>query len=133
MSEDYKLSDIELQEIATKMPPDIVALSNKYPIEVLNAAEFLETPPLPDNYTPKIVEIYYANTESPGVFIKEGKLENYVIREPDKDRNLIAVMLDYEWTYIQIEGKVILNRLGGVILPDVLIDPKTLIHSDLAG
>ncbi|WP_237088475.1 hypothetical protein [Nostoc sp. PCC 7120 = FACHB-418] len=41
------------------------------------------------------------------------------------------MQIDDQWAYIQIEGQEILNRLGGVILPDVVIEPTALLNSVL--
>lgn len=35
--------------------------------------------------------------------------------------------------YVQIEGKVIFNRLGGAVLPKVAINLELMLHSILDG
>ncbi len=131
---DFKLTDSELWEIAAKFPPDVIALCSKYPIDILNASDSFDNPPLQHNYIPKLIEIYYEQTLSPQVFIMDGILEDYhlLLSERQKDYNSISVMIDHDWAYIEVEGKILLNRLGGVILPDVIIEPAKLISSVLS-
>jgi hypothetical protein len=128
----FQLSDYELEKIA-KLPPEIAALAKNYPSDIFNAAEFWNEPPFPDNYIPELVEIYYGDTDSPDVFIMNGKLEDYRVHNIDDNAQSIAVQIDDQWAYIQIEGKEILNRLGGVVLPDVIVDPSMLLNSVSRG
>ncbi len=131
--EQRQLTFAELGKITAKFPQEIVNICDKYSIAVLNALEFLETPPLPNGYIPSVIEIYYADTFGPQVFILDGKLQEYVsIEEIQKDHNSISVLIDYDWAYIQIENRVILDRLGGVIMPEVLVNPEILIYSVLS-
>ncbi|MBD2303437.1 hypothetical protein [Nostoc sp. FACHB-190] len=123
-------SDYELQ-LLSKLPLDIALLANNYRADILNAAEFWDEPPFPENYVPELVEIYYGDADSPHVFIRKGKLEDYSLIDSDANAKSIAVQIDHQWAYIQIEGQEILNRLGGVVLPEVIIDPIALTNSAL--
>ncbi|MBD2438854.1 hypothetical protein [Nostoc sp. FACHB-110] len=125
-----EFSDYELQ-LLSKLPLDIALLANNYRIDILNAAEFWDEPPFPENYVPELVEIYYEDAESPHVFIRNGKLEDYTLIASETNAKSIAVQIDHQWAYIQIEGQEILNRLGGVVLPEVIVDLPTLTNSAL--
>lgn len=130
---DFPLSDYERQ-IISKLPPDIAALADKYPSDIFNAAEYYECPPFPDGYIPHSIEIYYQeDADNSNVFIVDGILKDYKIDNLDEKSQFIGVQIDDEWGYIQIEGKEILNRLGSVILPDVILQPTVLINSVLKG
>lgn len=122
------LSEYELQ-LLSKMPLDIASLVNNYRTEILNAAEFWGEPPFPENHVPQFIEIYYGDAESPHIFIVNGELKDYNVTNLPDNTKSISVLIDDQWAYIQIEGDVILNRLGGVVLPDVLVSPSTLINS----
>lgn len=122
------LSEYELQ-LLTKLPLDIVALVNNYRTDVINAAEFWNEPPFPENHIPEFIEIYYGDAESPHIFIMNGEIKDYKVSNLPDNTKSISVLIDDQWAYIQIEGKEILNRLGGVVLPDVLVSPSTLINS----
>ncbi len=51
----------------------------------------------------------------------------------DDNTPSVAVQIDDQWAYIQIEGREILNRLGGVVLPDVIVKPSLLLNSVFKG
>lgn len=122
------LSEYELQ-LLSNLPLDIVALVNNYHTEIINAADFWDEPPFPDNHVPEIIEIYYSDAESPHIFIVNGELKDYKVTNLLDNTKSISVLIDDQWAYIQIEENVILNRLEGVVLPDVLVSPSTLINS----
>ncbi|GAX39001.1 hypothetical protein [Nodularia sp. NIES-3585] len=122
-------SAYDLKQIA-KLPPAIAALAEKYPSDILNAAEVWDEPPFPENHIPEIIEIYYGETEVSDVLIINGEIKDFRVRDVD-DNTPISVLIDDQHTYLQIEGKEIMNRLGGVILPELFIDPTTLIKSVL--
>ncbi|WP_375491816.1 hypothetical protein [uncultured Nostoc sp.] len=122
------LSEYELQ-LLSKLPLDIASLVNNYRTDILNAAEFWGEPPFPENHVAKFIEIYYDDAESPHIFIVNGELKDYNVTNLPDNTKSISVLIDDQWAYIQIEGDVILNRLGGVVLPDVLVSPSTLINS----
>lgn len=122
------LSEYELQ-LLTKLPLDIVALVNNYRTDVINAAEFWNEPPFPESHIPEFIEIYYGDAESPHIFIMNGEIKDYKVSNLPDNTKSISVLIDDQWAYIQIEGQEILNRLGGVVLPDVLVSPSTLINS----
>jgi hypothetical protein len=121
------LSEYEWQ-LLTKLPLDVAALVDNYHTDIINAAEFWNEPPFAENYIPEFIEIYYGDAESPHIFIVNGELKDYDVNLLDNTKS-ISVLVDDQWAYIQIEGQVILNRLGGVVLPDVLVSPSTLINS----
>ncbi|MBD2531904.1 hypothetical protein H6G97_20875 [Nostoc flagelliforme FACHB-838] len=127
-----QFSAYELEQLA-KLPSEIAALANKYRVDIVNAGEFWDQPPFPDNYIPELVEIYYGYTDSPDVFIRNGVLEDYRVRNLDDNTPSVAVQIDDQWAYIQIEGREILNRLGGVVLPDVIVKPSLLLNSVFKG
>lgn len=122
------LSEYEWQ-LLSKLPLDIAALVNNYRIDIINAAEFWDEPPFPVNHVPEFIEIYYGDAESPHIFIVNGELKDYNVSNLPDNTQSISVLIDDQWAYIQIESNVILNRLGGVALPDVLVSPSTLINS----
>lgn len=122
------LSEYEWQ-LLSKLPLDIAALVNNYRTDIINAAEFWDEPPFPDNHVPEFIEIYYGDAESPHIFIVNGELQDYNVTNLPNNTKSISVLIDDQWAYIQIEATIILNRLGGVVLPDVLVSPSSLINS----
>jgi hypothetical protein len=122
------MKDLSEYELLTRLPLDVAALVDNYHTDIINAAEFWNEPPFAENYIPEFIEIYYGDAESPHIFIVNGELKDYDVNLLDNTKS-ISVLVDDQWAYIQIEGQVILNRLGGVVLPDVLVSPSTLINS----
>ncbi|MFN6572021.1 hypothetical protein [Dendronalium sp. ChiSLP03b] len=131
---DFPLSDYQLQVIS-KLPLEIAALADKYPSDIFNAAEYCDRPPFPDGYIPHFIEIYYReDADNSDVLIIDGVIKDYKISDEAHTKDqFIGMQIDDEWAYIQIEGRVILNRLGGLILPNVLADSATLINSVMRG
>lgn len=123
-------SNYELKALS-KLPLDIAALANNdvNRVSIINAADYWDEPPFPENYIPEFIEIYYEDADSPHIFIVNGQLKDYNVANLPDTTNTLSVLIDDQWAYIQIEGNVILNRLGGVVLPDVLVSPSSLINS----
>ncbi|MBD2503899.1 hypothetical protein [Anabaena azotica] len=117
--------------LLSKLPLDIVALAGKYRTDILNAAEFCDEPPFENGYVPELIEIYYGDAESSHVFVKDGILQEYNLIDLDSNSKSISVQIDSQWAYIEIEGQVILDRLGGVKLPEVIVNPAALTKSAL--
>lgn len=117
--------------LLSKLPLDVVALAGKYRTDILNAGEFFDEPPFEDGYVPELIEIYYGDAESSHVFVKDGILQEYNLIDLDSNSKSISVQIDSQWAYIEIEGQVILDRLGGVKLPEVIVNPAALTKSAL--
>jgi uncharacterized coiled-coil protein SlyX len=81
--------------------------------------EFWNEPSFNDNYIPKVIEIYYGYSD--------GELKDYHLVNLDKSTSLIMVKVDGQLAYIQFEHKEVLNRLDGIIFPNVIINHSKLI------
>ncbi|MEA5566643.1 hypothetical protein [Anabaena sp. UHCC 0399] len=116
-----------LNEIA-KLPPDIAALAHKYPREMMSVIYAWDEEPFPEGYIPHNIEIYYALPGEVNVRIVDGVLRKYNVPEFEGNPHYVSVFLDGDVAYIEIEGQEVLNKLGGATLPQVTIDPSTLIE-----
>lgn len=125
-----KFSEYELEQIS-KLPKDIAVLADKYKIDIVNAGEVWGEPAFYSGYNPRAIEIYYGSEKEPSISTLDGKLDEYNVSEPDDKSKSLAVMFDGQWGYIQVEGKVIIDRLGGIIFPEIIVEPSTLIQSIL--
>lgn len=123
----YQLNDYDRQEIA-KLPPDIAALADKYPCEIVNVVDSWDDEPFPDNYIPQYVEIYSDAGEQTSLCILDGVLTDYVPALLSINTSTVQVIIDGKFTYIEIEGRVIINHLGGVVLPELAINPSELLQ-----
>ncbi|SRR5579883_560170 len=124
----YPFSDYELRKIE-QLPEEIADLAQKYPIDIVNVAESLEEPPFPENYIPEIIEVYYGDSEVSDILVVQGEIRSFTTRELEENEAVIAVHIDGKWVYIEIEGKELINKLDGIVLPSVIADVPTLAQS----
>jgi hypothetical protein len=77
---------------------------------------------------PQHVAIYYADYAlGPDISIHGSEIFSFKLPESDRAQaDVIQVEIDGQWAFIQVQGIVILNRLGGAKLPDVLLDLSRL-------
>lgn len=131
----YELEPAQIAEIDSKLPPQFAALKDKYPLTIANVAEFWELPPYPTGYVPEFIDIYYddEDTLQAAISIKNGKLAYIELEDPVTDPALIYLTIEDDPAYVQIEGRVIFNRLGGAVLPDIINNPEALLKSILCG
>ncbi|WP_414541659.1 hypothetical protein [Nostoc sp. CCY0012] len=121
------------QDECAKLPSDIATFANKYFIQYFN--EFVNTidswhdEPLPDGYIPHSFEIYYGTSHSPHIHIVDGVLEEYTLPELEKNSPSVTLIIDSNFVYIEVEGKEILNKIGGAILPKIITNPSLLLSS----
>ncbi|NBD15519.1 MAG: hypothetical protein GVY04_05040 [Cyanobacteria bacterium] len=130
----YEFSEKELADINEKLPPQYAALKDKYPVSIANAADDWDTPPYPEGYVPQSIDIYYQEHDAlgPGLTIEDGKIGSIQFNNWVNDSDVIGVEIDSSWAYIQVEGRVILNRIGGAVLPNVLQSPELLLKATIA-
>ena len=130
----YHLSPHQIEEIESKLPPQYAALKDKYPVAISNAAESWDKPPFPPGYIPRSIDVYYADeADGPDICLENGELTFINLRDASPESTVIQVDINGSWSYIQIEGRVILNRLVGVVLPDVLVHPAVLMEVVLSN
>lgn len=127
----YDFVPCELEAIA-KLPVEMQALKDKYPIQIVNVADYFFEPPLPEGYVPEILEIFYDLASEPAMLFLHGKLDCFTPQAPDPNASLVAVMADGHWVYTEIEGKVLLDRRGGLVLPEVAVNPDALLQASVA-
>lgn len=116
--------------IISLLPAEIAALADKYPSEILNTAESWDEEPFPCGYIPEFIDVYCGDESV--VFIADGELKFYQPIVIARNLTSLTVMIDSNFAYIEIEGKEILNKLGGVILPDMITSPSALMI-EIAG
>jgi len=129
MTERYTLSHSEIEDIR-KMPDWVGELAEKYPVEIVNASEVWEDKEFPRNYIPQCIEVYYGvsmNSDGPHIFIYQGNVKTFLVKESSKQSMSIMVDIDGKCAYLEVEGREVVNKLGGVILPEVIVNPSLLI------
>lgn len=126
------LTEYQLSKIY-ELPIEVQKIKDRYPLAVYNAADAWKIPALPDSYHPKFINIYCGdNYRGPYLCLKDDVLIY-------SDLNILLnsavfhIRIDFSWAYIQVEGKPILNRLGGVILPRILTSNECIMKTVLKG
>ena len=134
----YKLSRKQIDLIDEKLPPQFAALMSRYPSTIFNAAHHWDEPKFPQGYVPKRIAIYYQESAPASSIVwSNGQLEKVEIEEIPINPDVIQVMIEGTWGYIQVQGKVILDRTEGVQFPPELTQHelmlRRLIHSISSG
>lgn len=130
----YELSPAQIEEINSKLPTQFATLKDKYPSAIYNAAEAWDLSPYPEGYVPKTIEVYYEDdANGPAMSIDNGKLTYIELEDPVANPVMILMEIDAHPAYIQLEGRVILNRIGGALLPAVAVNAEVLLQSVLNG
>ncbi len=126
----YELCEHDLQKIA-QLPLWIQQLKDKYPLAVYNTSDAYYLEPFPIGYHPKEIEIYYGDDYEDSDFYIEGtELTDFNEKTPP-DLSVTQLRIDGDWAYIQVEGIIILDRLSGVILPEIVLNHEVLLRSIL--
>jgi len=131
----YELVPTQIEEINSILPPQFARLRDKYPLTIYNVSEVWDLPSHPAGYIPQFIDIYYEDCSGrqPAIKIENGKLTYVELQDPVTDPTLIYLTIEDDPAYVQIEGRVILNRLGGAVLPDVLTNLEVELRSILNG
>jgi len=121
-----KLTESDRELIARNLPPEIAALAERYPSDVLNAAIW-RSKSLPSTF--KTVEFWYgdSNDTNPDIIISDGILRFWMERPDGYNPPVCALQLDSKWVFIEIEGKIALDRLNEITLPPIVSDPTLLL------
>lgn len=122
------LTDYERQMIS-KLPSEIASLADRYPIQVMNVAHSWENRPLPENYIPHHISVYCGDSEESSVLFLNGKFVDFTPVQVKRENTSLSVRVDGDFVYIEIEGREVLNKLGGLVLPEISFSPEELIKN----
>ena len=126
----YELCEHDLKKIAL-LPLWIQQLKDRYPLAVYNTSDAYYLPSYPEGYHPEEIDFYYGDDyQGADLYFEGGQLINLNLETPS-DPRVIQMRIDGDWVYIQVEGQVILDRLDGVILPEIVINHEVLLCSIL--
>ncbi|BAW97971.1 hypothetical protein NIES970_29340 (plasmid) [[Synechococcus] sp. NIES-970] len=80
--------------------------------------------PFPANYLPEYVEIYANGADDTCFVVHQGRLI-YVDQDflGDRTTSTFVLVIDEIPRYVQVHGELILDTLGGCLLPDILLSP----------
>lgn len=118
----YYLSDFQLQEIS-KLPPELAALKDQYPVAISLVAEYYDAPPFPQGYEPKLIEIYFdEQADGPGILYRKEKGFSFDFDFYKPSSSAFFMDIDHQAAYVRLGSLVLLNRVEGVVLPDIPTD-----------
>lgn len=116
----YQLSAAQIQDIDRKLSPEIAALKEKYPVGVSLFADYYNAPPFPQGYKPKLIEIYFDElADGPGIIFEQDKGLTFDFDFYQSDPAAFFMDVDHQVAYIRLDYRVLLNRIEGIILPDI--------------
>ena len=120
----------EVAFIQSKLSLEFALLRHKYPNAVWNAADCWDDAPLPANYKPNRIEIYYADSaDTPHIHFENDQVQ-YINLPPNAGQSqVIQVWIDGNCKYVEVEGQIILNKLGDVQLPQPKVTATTIANS----
>lgn len=91
----------------------------QYPNATLNAEEFVNVPPFITGYQAKEIEVFFGDSaENTTYYYKNGEWVDVNFENID-DESVVQITIDDQWAYIQAENEVLLDRMGGVKLPEM--------------
>lgn len=114
----FSLTEYERNKIS-KLPAEIAALADRHLIQVLNVADSWDKQPLPENYSPHYISVYCGDDEDSSILVLDGELIHYTPVKAERKSTSLSIKIDGNFVYIEVEGQEILNKLGGVVLPEI--------------
>lgn len=121
----YKLDPKQIEDIK-KLPQEFQLLAQKYPNSIASAALDWDKPHLSQSDPITEISVYYTDDgEDPDIFINnQRELEDFITNIPSD--NILCISVSGHWAYIELEGKVVLDRIGSFRLPPVVVTPKVI-------
>ncbi len=89
----------------------------QYSNAVSNAEEYINTPPFAMGYKAKEIEVFFGDRPIDSTYhYRDGKWFSIKLENIEKEP-VIQILIDSQWAFIQVESKVLLNRIGDIELP----------------
>jgi hypothetical protein len=102
------------------LPEWAQAYAERWPVPTCQAAMYWNNPPA-DAFIPQNIEVYLNGLADP-ILVMTGKVVQCCnLDELSKPQQAIAIEIESIVRYVEIEGKVLLNTVGRIILPDFLV------------
>ena len=138
--------DDEDFQLIARLPDWIQELQDDYPNTIRNTSLSWDEPPIPSGFSVEFMEVYYGDTSpsGPDIIIENGVLDYFNPREPEDSPFVIQVYIGgrvqsdgtpwSSWAYIQVEGNVLLDKIGipldgRGLIPEVLISPDVFLQN----
>lgn len=111
------------------LPPAIMRYYERYPCTVRQIGSIWGEPDFPKGYVPEDIDIYYGDYSSRGasICIADGRI-THVNLEANWQSPVVKALVEDELVYVEIAGRVLLDRLNGMKLPAVVTNPAELLQ-----
>jgi hypothetical protein len=102
------------------LPEWAQAYAQKWPVPTCQAAMYWTKPPA-DAFIPQDIEVYLNGLTDPSLVMTFGKIDFCDLAEFSKPQQAIAIEFNSVVRYVEVEGRILLNTVGRIILPECLI------------
>lgn len=127
----YQLSEAQIREIDRKLPPALAALKEQHPVAISLVADYYDAPSFPAGYEPDLIEIYFDEAaDGPGILYRrdKGLTFDFDFYQPNASAFLMDV--DHQVAYVRLGSSTLLNRVEGIVLPDIPSEKAINIPAD---
>lgn len=91
----------------------------QYLDSINSAEEYRNVPPFPEGYEPKEIEVFFGNSPSDSTYHYRNCEWFDINLENSGEEPVTQILVDNQWAFIQVEDKVLLDRMGGIKLPEI--------------
>ncbi len=92
---------------------------NLYPNALINAQDGATYPPLSPQYQAREIEFFIGDSASDSVcHFKDGNWKYFNLKNAEPEP-VYQILIDDRWAYIEADGHVLLDKLGGYVLPPI--------------
>lgn len=104
-----------------------------YPNASLNAEDGAKHPSLSPQYQAQEIEFFIGDSASDSVcHFKDGNWIDLNLKNAEPEP-VYQILIDDRWTYIEADGHVLLDKLGGYVLPPITQQKITQAIVKLSG
>ena len=91
----------------------------QYLDSINSAEEYRNVPPFPEGYKPKEIEVFFGNSPIDSTYHYRNCEWFDINLENSGEEPVTQILVDNQWAFIQVEDKVLLDRMGGIKLPEI--------------
>jgi hypothetical protein len=105
------------------LPEWAQAYAEKWPVPTCQAAMYWSEPPA-GAIVVQNIEVYLNGLADASLVMTDGEVDYGDLVEFSKTHQAIAIEFDSVVRYVEIGGRMLLNTVGNLVLPDCLVNPS---------
>ena len=109
-------------DMVADLPEWAQAYAEKWPVPTCQAAMYWNEPPA-GAIVVRDIEVYLNGLGDAALVMTDGEVDYGDLAEFSKPHQAIAIEFDSIVRYVEIEGRLLLNTVGRLVLPDCLASP----------